>query len=644
MAIPPSVHALGGEAVEINEANFPDPVFRSVISGPEYDTDGNGILDAIEISMISNIYCEGMGITSLKGVEHFTALQGLWCKDNLISSMDLSNNPDLHGVWCSGNLFTSLDFSANPELEWVYCYDCNLTYLNISNNPKMAYVECNSNPLASLDVTHNPLLEHLTCGSCELTSLDLSNNPELSHLDAFRNHLTFLDVSHNPKMKRLDIWDNPGLGSIDVSHNPGLQYYNCANNDASVINVSANPQLVKLICSYNDISVLDISHNPKLVYLDCACNRIASLDLSASPGLYFLQAFTNPLTSLNIENNPYLVKAYREGTKKSEYAVCQGHSWTIDRGGDTSTGGDNIYFLCFDDAVTLYAGNAGNDSDIQADGSDLASEADGYIARETVIWTLYHLAGEPDVTGLASRFKDVEKGAWYEKALLWGEANAMCTGYPDDSSDAFGVGRRISRQDLLYALMRYSESMDLKRAIDFGRSDEYADYYDIDYYAWEAVCWGATWGIFNVKGDPDAPKSEQMIDPKGDATRADLEFMLRRMYEVNSLAAPSVIPIPDMTLSGGSGADTSEEAALNPAGADEVPLSDAMDDSLQTAEEETMREDTASEDPDADVTGGVTQADASGKGRGKRFFVLIPAVLAASALLTVFVKKKKEEK
>lgn len=32
-------------AVEINEANFPDPVFRSVIASADYDRDQNGIID-----------------------------------------------------------------------------------------------------------------------------------------------------------------------------------------------------------------------------------------------------------------------------------------------------------------------------------------------------------------------------------------------------------------------------------------------------------------------------------------------------------------------------------------------------------------------------------------------------------------------
>ena len=650
--------------VVIDETTFPDPVFRSVISGADYDRDLNGIIDDAEIALTINIYCEGMGISSIQGVEYFTALQGLWCKDNYIAYMDLSNNKDLHGVWCSGNLFTSLDFSANPELEWVYCYDCNLTSLDVSANPKMAFIECNTNPLPVLDVTHNPLLEHLTCGSCELTSLDLSNNPRLSHLDAFRNHLTYLDVSGCPLMKRLDIWDNPGLGSIDVSNNPGLQYYNCANNDVYSIDVRNNPELQKLICSYNSISSLDVTHNPKLFYLDCACNQITSLDLSGNPSLHFLQAFTNSFTTLDIGANPLLVKTYREGVKQSEYDVCVGHSWTLDYGGDTSTGGDNLYFLCFDDAVTL-AANAAPQSSSSASSSDssasLQSAGGDLISREAAAWILYSLAGSPGVGGLSSRFDDVASGAWYEKALIWGEKNAICLGYPDVSSDDFGVGRVLTRQDMALMLMRYSEVMDYKRAIDFGRTDDFKDYYDIDQYAWEAVTWAVTWNLMDGKGEAGAPKEELLLDPHGSVTYTEFEEMFNRMMEVNGLARRTSFPVPDVTAvpAAGPDAETSENAnAETTADALTDTVTDTDNSSLQTASAEADQsgEDAGSESGE----GGSSESGASqntdgtpahlqsedGSGAKSNAWVIIPVILlcALVGFLSWFFTKRKYEK
>lgn len=577
------------KAVGINESTFPDPNFRAVISGGDYDRDGNGVLDDDEIASTINIYCDGMGISSMQGIEYFYNLQGLYCTYNNISSWDLSNNKDLRGVWCSNNAFTSLDFSANPELVWVYCYDCNISSLNVSNNPHMAYIECNTNPLPYLDVTHNPELEHLTCGTCELTELNVSNNPNLSHLDAFGNHLTHLDVSHNPKMKRLDIWNNPGLGSIDVSNNPGLQYYNCAYNGASSIDVSHNPELQKLICSYNSISNLDLSNNKKLIYLDCACNSIGSLNLSKNPDLYFLQAFTNPFRSLNIGDNPSLVKVYTDGTKKAEYDVCQGHSWTIDYGGDTSTGGDNILFLCVDDAVSIStaATNSGASTGKESKGSSEANTSDT-LTREMVAKTLYDMAGSPSVSGKTTRFTDAASGSWYYDAIVWGEENSICVGYPNVYSDNFGVGEAITREDMTFMLMRYAEYKGYKRAIDFGRTDEFKDYYDIDYYAWEAMTWAVTWNIMHIKGDPNAPKSEQSLDPLGKATKAEFEYMIKKMWEVNGVSKGS-IPIPEK----------GEPAPAKTAANTKTTDKDKTTTDKSTTDKDASKSDTAKSDKDA---------------------------------------------
>ena len=546
-----SISSLGSHkpVVEINKTNFPDDNFRAVISGSDYDRNGDGIIDEEENIYLRNIWCINKGIKSLKGIEYFTELRGLYCMDNQIETMDLSNNKLLTGVWCSGNLFTELDFTPNPELEWVYCFDCKLTSLNVANNPKVSYIEINSNPLTGLDVSHNPLLEHLTCGDCGLTELDLSHNPNLQHLDAMKNKLTKLDVTCCPKMKRLDIWFNKGLGSIDVSKCPGLQYYNCAYNNATDVDVSHNPELQKLICSYNhdDLKKLDVTNNPKLVYLDCSCNGISSLDLSKNTYLYFLMAFTNPFTRLDISYNPFLVQTYRNGVKEDQSSVCKGHSWTISYGGDSSTGDDNKYFLCFDDAAELVIDSKIADSlltakDRPGDGDNLPSKEER-VTREMVVVTLYEMAGRPSVEGLASRFKDVVKGAWYEDALLWGEKNSICVGYPYVSSDYFGVGKCVQRQDMALMLMRYAEIMKYERSIDFGRTDDYLDYYDIDYYAWEALTWAVTWRIMEGKGNPASSKSEQRIAPHDKVTRSELEATIKLMLEKNNLPIIN-IPIP----------------------------------------------------------------------------------------------------
>ena len=540
-----SLKVNAASSVPINESTFPDATFRSVIAST-YDYNGNGYIDPDEVSMTMNISCEGMGITSVKGIEYFTDIQGLWVKDNNINSLDVSKNVHLHGIWCSGNPISSIDISHNPELEWIYCYDCNLTALDVSHNPEMSFIECNTNPITSLDITKCPKMEHLTCGSCDLASLDLSNCPNLAHLDIFRNpRLTSLDVSKCPKMKRLDIWDNPKLGSIDISHNPGLQYYNCAHNNVKSLDVSHNPELNKLICSYNDLTSLDLSNNPKLSCLYCENNSLKSLDLSHNPRLYYLQAAMNDFTSLNIGYNPFLVKNFNEGTRTDDWkGQWHGYEWTIDYGGDTSTGGDNIFFIWLNADVNVNATPMVDVKNVIPDDKQKdVKDASNLMTREELVLNLYEMAGSPDASNLKTRFTDVPSDAYYRDAIAWAEANHIAVGYPHQSFDTFGTGKYVRREDVAFMLMRYSETFGYKRAIDFGRSDDYIDYYDIDYEHWEAICWTSTWLIMDGKGG--ATKDQQRIDPLGRATRSDIQYMINRMMEVNNLPAHTIPAAPD---------------------------------------------------------------------------------------------------
>lgn len=537
-----SIPVMAASGLAIDKNNFPDANFRAVISGSDYDSDGNGYLSDYEISRIINVDCEGCGVKSLKGIEHFSALQGLWCKDNDLTSIDVSKNKDLRGVWCSGNDITSLDFSNNKELAWVYCFDCKLKSINVTKNEHLSYLEINNNPdLKSLNLSGNPELEHLMCVSCGLTSLDLSNNPLLAHLDAQKNKLKSLTFDNNKELRRLDIWENRELSDVDVSGLKGLQYYNCAYNNVTKIDVTHNPELQKLICSYNDITKLDISKNPKLAYLDCACNEISSLDISHNPQLYFLQAFTNTFTKIDITNNSRLQKTYNDGVKKAEYAVCKGHSWSINYGGWTELGVELLYFFCVDDTVKVTgAKSKGTDKpDSYIKINDGLSSSSDLITREMAIETLYKLAGSPSVSGLSHGFKDIPSGASYEDAVKWGVANNVCFGYPNICSDTFGVGQPVTREDLALMMHKFSAVMGFKTGFDYGRTDWFKDYYDIDYYCWGAFTWSIQWEFLTPKGD--------YLYPHGRVTRNDFKNAINELYRFNYRKAPSNIPIPQKT-------------------------------------------------------------------------------------------------
>ncbi len=79
--------------VELNETNFPDEYFRKYVK--QLDTDGDGSFSEDEIAAVTRINCRAMQISSLQGVECFTALTELWCDTNQLTSLDVSRNTAL---------------------------------------------------------------------------------------------------------------------------------------------------------------------------------------------------------------------------------------------------------------------------------------------------------------------------------------------------------------------------------------------------------------------------------------------------------------------------------------------------------------------------------------------------------------------
>ena len=168
-----------GTDIPIDEAHFPDPMFRACVTGFA-DADGNGVLSEAERDDIAILSVDEMNIASLQGLEYFSGLTALTCADNRLTSLDLSGNPALVLLDCSGNQLTSLDVSVLPDLTILACDGNRLSNLNVSANPGLLGLSCRENSLTQLDVSANPALTALYCDRNRLTALDLSHCPALT--------------------------------------------------------------------------------------------------------------------------------------------------------------------------------------------------------------------------------------------------------------------------------------------------------------------------------------------------------------------------------------------------------------------------------------------------------------------------------
>ena len=171
------------DGVAVDTFNFPDKNFRDVVK--TFDTDDNNILSDTEIAAVKEIDCKGRAITNLKGIEYFTALEDLYCYDNELTELDLSQNIKLEELNCSTNRLTVLDLSQNPKLKRVICSDNALTALDLSHNPEMEDVNCSDNALTALNLSSNSKLTNLNA-SGNIREITLTGNTfDLSSLTGF---------------------------------------------------------------------------------------------------------------------------------------------------------------------------------------------------------------------------------------------------------------------------------------------------------------------------------------------------------------------------------------------------------------------------------------------------------------------------
>ena len=104
----------------IDATHFPDSAFRQYVSSV-IDTDHSGALSSSEINAVTAMDVSDKGIVSLSGIEYFSQLEHLYCTDNAITRLDVSQNTVLTSLDCSRNQLTSLDVSALRHLESFKC-------------------------------------------------------------------------------------------------------------------------------------------------------------------------------------------------------------------------------------------------------------------------------------------------------------------------------------------------------------------------------------------------------------------------------------------------------------------------------------------------------------------------------------------
>lgn len=151
------------DAVAIDATNFPDGAFRQYVAD-NFDKDKDGALNQTERNAVKEIRISNSGCTSLQGLKYFSKLTDLFCSDNNLTELDVSENPELKRLICYNNSLTSLNLNKNTKLESLNCNKNKLTVLDLRENKSLWWLRCNNNCLTSLDLRNIPKIRDLQVG------------------------------------------------------------------------------------------------------------------------------------------------------------------------------------------------------------------------------------------------------------------------------------------------------------------------------------------------------------------------------------------------------------------------------------------------------------------------------------------------
>jgi hypothetical protein len=186
---------------------------------------------------------------------------------NAISSIDLTNSPNLHTAYFQRNLIPQINVQLNPLLETLIISRNSFTEINVCYNPLLFMFMFDNNNISELDISNNPLITYLyghnTLLSCVRVS-DLDNpyldDPYIYPYYWFDEGVEFsLDCGFVNQCEPLNLFENEAT-NFSIYPNPTTQFLNISSLilDAVTIYNIVGKELIK-VSNQNRIDVSSLS-------------------------------------------------------------------------------------------------------------------------------------------------------------------------------------------------------------------------------------------------------------------------------------------------------------------------------------------------------------------------------------------------
>ncbi|MDO4846510.1 MAG: S-layer homology domain-containing protein [Clostridiaceae bacterium] len=144
------------------------------------------------------------------------------------------------------------------------------------------------------------------------------------------------------------------------------------------------------------------------------------------------------------------------------------------------------------------------------------------LQRQDFVVILARIAGADIDSYTSCKLTDVDMNAYYGKAVAWAVDQKIIGGYDNGK---FGVGDKITREQVATILYRYMDSPD----VDTSVLNKFADKGSISSFAVNAIAWANANGVINGK-------TATTLAPTATASRAEIATIIMRMDQKGMFA------------------------------------------------------------------------------------------------------------
>ncbi len=157
---------------------------------------------------------------------------------------------------------------------------------------------------------------------------------------------------------------------------------------------------------------------------------------------------------------------------------------------------------------------------------------DGATTRGMLVTILYRMEGSPQGGGW-SPFTDVDPELYYAQPIAWAAWNGIVKGITDTT---FSPDAPVTRQQMAAILYRYAawKKWDVSQQ---GNLFQFTDWEQIQEYARTPLAWASAAGL--IQG-----KENNILDPAGTATRAQVATLLQRFHSAYVVPAEEEAALP----------------------------------------------------------------------------------------------------